>query len=352
MRLDSAGNVGIGATPVAANTRLTVSGGRTNLIANSDAFALGVGYSSAGAYYLGSNSANNALVFSNAGGSEVMRLRSDGLAIIGTASNTASWSGASALQIANSASFYGDGQAFNWPVGMSLNAYRNSTTWYYSSTGIESGRVEYGNGASGAADGFATYGAASGTAGGAITWTQLLNVKPGTSLSLQGATIQAGAGITFPATQVASSNANTLDDYEEGSWTPSFDTTDGNLANFGYVTREGTYTKIGRLVTISCALATINAASISGTGVVHITGLPFSVANSAGPGRNTLALTHDSRWTNNPIYGQVQSNTSAIKLFKTQAMAQGGGSNIAVSDFTATNAGNYNIVTIMFTYET
>jgi hypothetical protein len=160
-----------------------------------------------------------------------------------------------------------------------------------------------------------------------------------------------GAGITFPATQSASSNANTLDDYEEGTWTPSFDTTDGNLANFGYAVRTGTYTKIGRLVTISCELATINAASISGTGVVHITGLPFAVANSNGGGRNTLALTHDNRWANNPIYGQVQSNTSAIKLFKTQAMAQGGGSNMAVSDFNPTNAGNFNIVTIMFTYE-
>ena len=31
-----------------------------------------------------------------------------------------------------------------------------------------------------------------------------------------------GAGITFPATQSASSDANTLDDYEEGTWTPTF----------------------------------------------------------------------------------------------------------------------------------
>jgi len=29
-----------------------------------------------------------------------------------------------------------------------------------------------------------------------------------------------GAGITFPATQSASTDANTLDDYEEGTWTP------------------------------------------------------------------------------------------------------------------------------------
>ena len=38
-----------------------------------------------------------------------------------------------------------------------------------------------------------------------------------------GATAAAsGAGITFPATQSASSDANTLDDYEEGTWNPTY----------------------------------------------------------------------------------------------------------------------------------
>ena len=51
-----------------------------------------------------------------------------------------------------------------------------------------------------------------------------------------------GAGITFPATQNASSNANTLDDYEEGAWTPSVG------GNATYSVQEGSYTKIGRMV--------------------------------------------------------------------------------------------------------
>ena len=86
LRIDTSGNVGIGATSIAANTRLLVSGGRTNLVANSDSFALGVGYASAGAYYLGANSANNALIFSNSGGSEVVRFDSSGNVGIGTSS--------------------------------------------------------------------------------------------------------------------------------------------------------------------------------------------------------------------------------------------------------------------------
>ena len=63
--------------------------------------------------------------------------------------------------------------------------------------------------------------APSGTAGAAITFTQVLAVEKDKSLALQGATSVTGTGISFPATQSASSDANTLDDYEEGAWTPS-----------------------------------------------------------------------------------------------------------------------------------
>ena len=76
-----------------------------------------------------------------------------------------------------------------------------------------------------------------------------------------------GAGITFPATQSASSNANTLDDYEEGTWTPSL----GGTAT--YVAQTGSYIKIGRLVTVWFDLQ-IN---VIGTGsATSILGLPFT----------------------------------------------------------------------------
>ena len=59
-----------------------------------------------------------------------------------------------------------------------------------------------------------------------------------------------GAGISFPATQSASSDANTLDDYEEGTWTPVIEgtTTSGTAT---YVTRNAKYTKVGRQVTLN-----------------------------------------------------------------------------------------------------
>lgn len=73
--------------------------------------------------------------------------------------------------------------------------------------------------------------------------------------------------IVFPATQVPSAGANTLDDYEEGTWTPAV----GGTAT--YTTQTGTYTKIGRQVTVNCTL-TIN--SIGSGSASTISGLPFA----------------------------------------------------------------------------
>jgi len=85
-----------------------------------------------------------------------------------------------------------------------------------------------------------------------------------------GDTTANGIGITFPATQSASSNANTLDDYEEGTWTPSV----GGTAT--YSSRTGTYTKIGRQVTAWFDVTIL----LIGTGGGSLSGLPFTNTSS------------------------------------------------------------------------
>ena len=76
-------------------------------------------------------------------------------------------------------------------------------------------------------------------------------------------------GVTFPATQTPSADANTLDDYEEGTWTPSV----GGTAT--YTTQTGVYTKIGRQVTIWADLTIL----LIGTGSTsQISGNPFTPA--------------------------------------------------------------------------
>jgi hypothetical protein len=84
-----------------------------------------------------------------------------------------------------------------------------------------------------------------------------------------------GAGITFPATQSASSDANTLDDYEEGSFTPVWAASSGSMTMVGQV---GRYTKIGRLVTIY--LHIITSANNAFSGGVYLTGLPFQSSSA------------------------------------------------------------------------
>ena len=86
----------------------------------------------------------------------------------------------------------------------------------------------------------------------------------------------AGAGqIKFPATQNASANANTLDDYKEGTFTP-------DLYNAGYsstwTTKTGKYTKIGNLVYITMLFDS----GVSGTvgGALTVSGLPYAYSGA------------------------------------------------------------------------
>lgn len=81
--------------------------------------------------------------------------------------------------------------------------------------------------------------------------------------------------VVFPAAQVASSDPNTLDDYEEGFWTPTLSfATPGDLA-VTYNFRNAYYTKVGRLATISFALILTPFTWTTAAGGATIGGLPF-----------------------------------------------------------------------------
>jgi hypothetical protein len=83
-------------------------------------------------------------------------------------------------------------------------------------------------------------------------------------------------GITFPATAVPSADANTLDDYEEGTFTPTlFGASSAGTTT--YTTQIGIYTKIGRQVTVSL---NVTATATTGTGELRIGGLPFAASGT------------------------------------------------------------------------
>ena len=84
-------------------------------------------------------------------------------------------------------------------------------------------------------------------------------------------------GLNFGSDTAA---ANALDDYEEGTFTPSFNMTGGGH-NITYSVQQGNYTKIGNMVSIEIYLniGTINA---NGSGVLRIGGLPFTKTGRYG----------------------------------------------------------------------
>lgn len=103
----------------------------------------------------------------------------------------------------------------------------------------------------------------------------------GSQLSLGGTTIIPAVGqIAFPASQNASANANTLDDYEEGSWTPII----YGLGSAGTTTygsnNWGRYQKIGSWVNIQCSIHWTASSGASGFAVIG--GLPFTCESFTG----------------------------------------------------------------------
>lgn len=88
-----------------------------------------------------------------------------------------------------------------------------------------------------------------------------------------GIDLSSNGQVKFPATQNASSDANTLDDYEEGTWTP----VDGSGAGLTFtISNTATYRKVGSLVFV---VLYINYPTTSNTNPARISGLPFT-ANS------------------------------------------------------------------------
>jgi len=90
-------------------------------------------------------------------------------------------------------------------------------------------------------------------------------------------------GVTLGTAAGVYNAANTLDDYEEGTWTPSYAGTTG-AGSFTYDIREAYYTKIGNVVTVTGRLRTDTASGATGNALID--GLPFTPTNVTNAGSN------------------------------------------------------------------
>jgi hypothetical protein len=118
--------------------------------------------------------------------------------------------------------------------------------------------------------------------------------------------------IQFPATAVASANANTLDDYEEGSFTPTItgSTTPGTAT---YSSQVGKYTKIGNAVTIQVNV-TWSSGNGSGT-AMYIVGLPFTSQSGFIQALTTGYVNNIAMTAGEYCNVNIGGNTSFVRLF-------------------------------------
>ena len=100
------------------------------------------------------------------------------------------------------------------------------------------------------------------------------------------------AGATAPTVENAPADADSGLTYEEGTWTPVF----AGGSSAGSYTMSNTvarYTKIGRVVHVSCSAFDVTEAS-AGSGAINITGLPFTVESTAHSRANVGTLELDN----------------------------------------------------------
>jgi hypothetical protein len=118
--------------------------------------------------------------------------------------------------------------------------------------------------------------------------------------------------IKFPATQVPSADANTLDDYEEGTWTPVL--SDGTNNATMDVNTIASYTKIGRVVYCSFTVSTSSLGSVSGN--IQVNGLPFAQGVTFGPSAFTSSANQLLNITSGQfVSGRILGNNTFIQLW-------------------------------------
>ncbi len=129
-----------------------------------------------------------------------------------------------------------------------------------------------------------------------------------------GGNLQIPNGITFPATQVPIGDPNTLDDYEEGSWTPVI-RGETNAGTSTYIIQNAYYIKIGKQVNIHGRITFSNIGTI--TGSLYIEQLPYAPDGISNNSQGTINFSYFNNLSTALVnmYGHT-TTTSRINLFK------------------------------------
>lgn len=121
------------------------------------------------------------------------------------------------------------------------------------------------------------------------------------TLRITGQGIMFGGAVNSGGT---TSSSNTLDDYEEGTWTPTAGSNVVSLSN-----PTGSYTKVGRLVTVNCSFT----ADLTSVAAFHVNGLPFTVSNLVS---NTAVEATGVAFSDNHTLISYASHSSNVLVFR------------------------------------
>lgn len=310
-----------------ASVRMQAAGGRT--------FDIGSTASGYGA-------ANNFIIYDVTAGAERLRIDSAGNALLPTGylqlqGNQAGWP--TKMILGNS-----DTGGYGVDIAWTLNDYSNNA--FYSPITLRS-----------------TF--SGGVVGGSVIFRgkrlstssiiDVLTIYGGGDVAVNSGNLvmgTAGKGIDFSAgLNAVGATSEILNDYEEGTWTPSLTfATPGTLA-INYSLRNGNYTKVGNLVTARFAI-TINPSQFSkgtASGTLIFGGLPFNIGSSgtyyfdlaaslADQNTGTLILSNLVGGTNQ-IYCESVS-TSGTRIARDYA-------GITAANFASTNAGFITIAAVV-----
>jgi hypothetical protein len=131
-------------------------------------------------------------------------------------------------------------------------------------------------------------------------------------------------GVVFDAV-AGSATSNTLDDYEEGTFTPTFLGSTGGTVTLGSAFDKYAYTKIGRMVTITGRVDVSGTPSLSGN--LLLQGLPFTSGDLADQAGHTVQygfITIGALNTGNPIVIELpESATEAVLRLEDWTTAAG-----------------------------
>lgn len=175
------------------------------------------------------------------------------------------------------------------------------------------------------------------------TGNTVLSAAPifSSGIGVGGATAGSG-GIAFPATAVAVTDANTLDDYEESTWTPTL-AFGGNSVSITYTSGYNTssVTKIGSRVFVSGI--TILTSKGSSSGNASLKSLPYPPSGVPGFSAGACSLSNTTFTGQYAI--EVDANDAVVYFYQVSALG-------AQSNLTNTNFANNSAFTFSFSYYT